>query len=354
MPFSHSQNLGRGQRVEPILQLRDSGLYCAAGDFYVDPWAPVERAVITHAHRDHARPGSNSYLCARPGAALLRARIGAEGVIESLPYGTSLTIGSASVSLHPAGHILGSAQVRIESAGYSWVVSGDYKIEPDRTVQPFEPVRCQGFVTEATFALPIFHWQPSSHTFQEINEWWHGNRENQRASVLYCYALGKAQRLLAGIDASLGPIYTHGSVERLTNIYRDAGVDLPPTIYAMEAQVKTFAGALVLAPLAMNGSAWVRRFGDFSTAMASGWMQIRGHRRRRAIDRGFVLSDHADWPGLLTAIRETGAEQVWVTHCYINPLVRWLQEKGISAQGLATHFENEDESAKDTESEEKL
>jgi putative mRNA 3-end processing factor len=340
--------------VANFLEVRDAGLYCAAGDFYVDPWAGVERAVITHAHGDHARAGSANYLCAESCAALLRAIVGPEAAIQSLPYRVPLTIGNASVSLYPAGHILGSAQIKIESAGYSWVVSGDYKLASDRTNEPFEPVRCHGFITEATFALPIFHWLPGAEVFQEIDAWWQNNRANRRASVLYCYSLGKAQRLLAGIDASIGPIYTHGAVERVTNLYRDAGVVLPPTIYAMEARVKDFTDALILAPPAVNGSAWVRRFGDFSTAMASGWMQIRGHRRRRAIDRGFVLSDHADWPGLFTAIRETGAEQVWVTHGYVDPFVRWLREKGFDAQGLATHFENEDESGADPEPEKKI
>ncbi len=337
-----------------LLEVREAGLYCPAGDFYVDPWSPVEKAIITHAHGDHARAGSAHYLCAEACAAPLRGIVGADASIQPVPYRVPLTLGNTSVSLYPAGHILGSAQVKIESAGYSWVVSGDYKLAPDRTNEPFEPVRCHGFITEATFALPIFRWLPGADVFQEINAWWHHNRENRRASVLYCYALGKAQRLLAGIDASIGPIYTHGSVERVTNIYRDAGVVLPPTHYATEARVKDFADALILAPPAMNGSAWVRRFGDCSTAMASGWMQIRGHRRRRAVDRGFVLSDHADWPGLLTAIRETGAEQVWVTHGYIDPLVRWLCEKGLDAQGLATRYENEDESGTDADPEKEI
>ncbi len=322
--------------------MREAGLYCPGGDFYIDPWKPVDRAVITHAHADHARAGSLNYLCATACAPILRARLGQEIAIQALDYGNSLTIGTVKISLHPAGHILGSAQVKVDSNGYAWVVSGDYKLDPDPTNQPFEPVRCNGFVTEATFALPIFRWPSSAETFAEINAWWQQNRDDKRASVLYGYSLGKAQRLIAGVDASIGPIYTHGAVERMNEIYRQSGVPLPPTVYAMEAATKDFSGALIVAPPGMNGSAWLRRFGNFSNAMASGWMQVRGHRRRRAIDRGFVLSDHADWPGLLSAIEQTGADQVWVTHGSIAPLLRWLNEKGIAATGLQTQFSGED------------
>ena len=334
---------------EPLLELRDAGLFCPLGGFYIDPWQPVEKAVITHAHADHARPGSQSYLCSASCAPLLRLRLGADASVQGLAYATSLTLGSVNVSLHPAGHILGSAQVKIEHGGYSWVVSGDYKVIADTTSEAFTPVRCHGFVTEATFALPIFRWPASVEVFAEIDEWWRKNRAENRASVLYGYALGKAQRLIAGVDASIGPIYTHGAVERLNEVYRQSGVRLPPTTYAMEAKAKDFRGALIVAPPGMNGSAWVRRFGDFSNAMASGWMQVRGHRRRRAIDRGFVLSDHADWPGLLSAIRETGAEQIWVTHGSAGPLVRWLTESGLHAEALTTQFATEDEAPADSE-----
>ena len=337
----------------PLLEMRAGGLFCSKGDFYIDPWVPVERAVITHAHADHARPGSRYYLCAATCTQILRARLG-EISVQPLAYGVPTAIGDVSVSLHPAGHILGSAQVKVDWHGYSWVVSGDYKVVADSTSEPFEPVRCNGFVTEATFALPIFRWPSSAEVFAEINAWWRKNREENRASVLYGYSLGKCQRLIAGVDASIGPIYTHGAVERLNGIYRESGVALPPTIYAMEAKKKDFQGALIVAPPGMNGSAWVRRFGDFSNAMASGWMQVRGHRRRRAIDRGFVLSDHADWPGLLGAIEATGAEEVWVTHGYVQPLVRWLTESGVNATGLNTHFSDDEETAVETETAEAL
>ncbi len=327
----------------PLIELRGAGIYCPGGDFYIDPWRPVERAVITHGHADHARVGSASYLCAQQGAGVLKARLGAESSIQGVPYGEPVRFNDVVVTLFPAGHILGSAQVQIEAKGYSWVVSGDYKLGADPTCAPFEPVRCHGFVSEATFALPIYHWAPDRSIFEEINKWWAQNRSEGRASVLYGYSLGKAQRLLAGVDASIGPIFTHGAVERISEVYRDEGVKLPATTNALSASTRDFAGALIVAPPGADGSSWLNRFGDYSTATASGWMQVRGQRRRRSVDRGFVLSDHADWPGLLRAIRETGAETVWVTHGSVDPLVRWLREKGVAAEGLATQFVGDEE-----------
>ena len=324
-----------------LLTITDSGLYCEAGNFYIDPWHPVEHALISHSHSDHARPGMGSYLTVTQGALLLRARVGADARISTLGYGEALRIGDTSISFHSAGHVLGSAQIRIESRGLVWVVSGDYKLAPDATCAQFEPIRCHGFVTEATFALPIYRWKPAKDTFAEMGDWWQSNRAAGKASVLYGYSLGKAQRMLSGIDATIGPIFTHGAVERLTQIYRDSGVPLPPTQYAMTAAKKDFAGALILAPPSANGTPWTRRFGDFSTALASGWMQIRGARRRRAIDRGFVLSDHADWPGLMDAIRATNAETIWVTHGQSQPLVRTLIEQGLNARAIRTEFEGE-------------
>jgi putative mRNA 3-end processing factor len=323
-----------------ILTLTDAGLYCAEGDFYVDPWRPVERAIVTHAHSDHARPGMGSYLTVAQGESILRMRIG-EARIQPADYGEVIRIGNANVSLHPSGHILGACQVRIEVAGLVWVVSGDYKTESDPTCPAFEPIRCHGFVTEATFALPIYRWKPREEIFADINRWWRKNSTEGKASILYCYALGKAQRILAGIDAAIGPIFTHGAVERLTRAYRDQGLALPPTNLATAAVKKDFFGSLILAPRSANGSVWTRRFGDSSRALASGWMQIRGTRRRKAVDRGFALSDHADWPGLLSAIRATSAETVWVTHGQSETLARFLSEQGFNARVVQTEFEGE-------------
>jgi putative mRNA 3-end processing factor len=324
-----------------VLTVTEDGIYCSAGNFFIDPWGAVDRAVITHAHGDHARPGSDRYLTARPGEALLRARLGEGAAIESVGYGEPVAFEGVRLSLHPAGHILGSAQVRIEHRGEVWVVSGDYKAEPDPTCAPLEPLRCHTFVTESTFGLPIYRWRPESEIFDAIHAWWRSNREKGKASLLFAYALGKAQRVLAGLDPSIGPIYTHGTVERVTKIYRQQGVAMAPAIHAISAGVRDFAGSLILAPPEANGTPWIRRFGEISTGFASGWMRIRGARRRRWLDRGFVLSDHADWPALLDTIAATGAESVWVTHGYRSALVRWLEDKGLEARSVETRFEGE-------------
>lgn len=330
-----------------LLQLTDHGLYCPEGDFYIDPWQGVERAVITHAHADHARPGSRHYLTARPGEQVLRLRLGPEPAVQAVEYGEPVTLNGVRVSLHPAGHILGSAQVRVEARGEVWVVSGDYKVEPDPTCAPFEPVRCHTYVTESTFGLPIYRWPAQAEVFAEVHAWWRANREAGRPSLLFAYALGKAQRLLAGLDPSAGPVYTHGAVEKLNDAYRAAGVSLPPTQHVGSARGGDWATALVVAPPSAQGTPWTRRFGAASTGFVSGWMHIRGARRRRAVDRGFVLSDHADWPGLLGAVRATGAERVWVTHGYTAVLARWLREQGLDAHTVQTRFEGERDDAAD-------
>lgn len=333
-----------------MFRVTDCGLYCESGDFYVDPWGPVPRAVVTHAHSDHARLGSERYLTAAPGEHLLRARLGDGARIESVPYGQTLTLNGVRVSLHPAGHILGSAQVRAEHRGEVWVVSGDYKVEPDPTCAPFEPVPCHTFITESTFGLPIFRWQPESGLAGDINSWWQSNQQRGKASVLFGHPLGKAQRLLALLDPTIGPIFTHGAVENLNTAYRAEGVTLPETTLATAADVPNWSKAMIVAPPNCNGSPWLRRFGAISTGFASGWMRIRGARRRRSVDRGFVLSDHADWPGLLSAIEATGAEQVLVTHGYRSAMVRWLESKGLEAVALETRFEGERDEQEETES----
>jgi putative mRNA 3-end processing factor len=325
-----------------LIESTARGLYCAAGGFHIDPWQPVERAVITHAHGDHARPGSAHYLCAAPGLAVLRARLGECASIQAVPYGEPVDMNGTRISLHPAGHVLGSAQVRIESRGETWVVSGDYKLEPDPTCAPFEPLACDTFVTESTFGLPIYRWGAPASVAASIEAWWRANAEEKRASVLFAYAFGKAQRILAGLDASIGPILVHGAVDAMNAAYRESGVALPETKLAIELE-KGFdvSRALVVAPPSAQGSPWLKRFGDYSDAFASGWMAVRGQRRRLAVDQGFVLSDHADWPGLNRAIEATGARRVLVTHGYTAPLVQWLAERGYEAAAMQTRFEGE-------------
>lgn len=328
-----------------LLRIDARGLYCEAGDFYIDPWEPVDRAIITHAHGDHARGGSRHYLCSLEGERVLRTRLGPDAGIESLAYGHSIDFAGVRVSLHPAGHILGSAQIRVEHHGEVWVVSGDYKTDPDSTCTPFELVKCHTFITESTFGLPIYRWTDEREVFDDIGAWWAANRDADRASVLFAYALGKAQRLLAGLaGADVGPIYTHGAVERLNRDYRAAGVRLADTQYATELpRGHRFSGSLIVAPPSASGSMWLRRFGEVSTGFASGWMRLRGARRRRTVDRGFVLSDHADWPSLLSAVEGTGAERVWVTHGAREPLVRWLCERGIDARAITSRWEGEED-----------
>ncbi|MBU6438491.1 MAG: ligase-associated DNA damage response exonuclease, partial [Betaproteobacteria bacterium] len=316
-------------------------LYCPPGDFYIDPWRPVPRAVITHAHADHARAGHGRYLAAAAGEHVLRARLGAVP-LDVLAYGEACTIGSVRLSLHPAGHVLGSAQVRVEHAGKVWVASGDYKTEPDVTCAAFEPVRCHTFITESTFGLPIYRWQPQAELAAQINAWWSANAQAGRASVLLGYSFGKAQRLLSLVDPAIGPILVHGAVETINQAYRASGVPLPATRQVGQGDDAALLGrALVVAPPSAGGSAWMRRFRDCSVEFASGWMQLRGARRRGGYDRGFVLSDHADWPGLQQAIRATGAERVIVTHGQVQVMVRWLQEQGLQAEAFATEYGDE-------------
>ncbi len=331
----------------PLVELTDNGLYCPAGGFYVDPWRAVDRAVITHAHGDHARADCAHYLAAAPGRGVLQLRVGAGADIHSVAYGERVKHGDVEVSLHPAGHILGSAQVRIERGGEVWVVSGDYKLGPDPTCAAFEPVRCDTFISESTFGLPIYRWAPQSRVFADINQWWRGNQQAGKASLLLCYALGKAQRVLAGVDAGIGPVYLHGAVERVTAAYRAAGVEMVPTqTVDLSRRGGDWSRALIVAPPSALNSPWARRFRPFASGFASGWMRIRGARRRRAVDRGFVLSDHADWPGLLAAIAATGASRVLVTHGRAATLVRYLaEERGLDAQVLATRFVGEGEEA---------
>jgi putative mRNA 3-end processing factor len=317
---------------------RPEGLYCPPGDFYIDPWRPVARAVITHAHSDHARPGHAHYLAAQPAEGVLRARLG--GIdLQLLAYGERIVHHGVTLSLHPAGHVLGSAQVRLEHGGQVWVASGDYKVAPDRTCAPFEPVRCDVFITESTFGLPIYRWASDDELFADINGWWAANVAHGRASVLTCYSFGKAQRVLSGVDPSIGPVIVHGAVEPLNRAYRAAGVALPETRMVTEVTDKAdLKRALVICPPSAAASPWMRRFGEAQTAFASGWMQLRGARRRGGYDRGFVLSDHADWPGLLQAIAATGAQRVIVTHGSTAVMVRYLAEQGLRAEAFSTEY----------------
>jgi putative mRNA 3-end processing factor len=332
------------KNAENLIEPTEKGFFCPAGGFYIDPGRPVARAVITHAHADHARPGCESYLATPACARLLEARLGAAVKIQELAYGEPLDVNGIRLSLHPAGHILGSAQVRLERGGQVWAVTGDFKLQPEPTCAPFEPLRCHTLITESTFGLPVFAWPEPGEVAAEVNAWWRRNGEQGRPSLLFAYSLGKAQRIAARLDAGIGPVFTHGAVEPIMDVYRQCGIHLCPTRPVSDALGKDgFKGALVLAPPAAEGSPWIRRFPDASRAFASGWMRIRGNRRRRALDRGFVLSDHADWRGLLSAIDACGAERVWVTHGFAEELVRYLVEKGTAAAVVTASFAGEPE-----------
>ncbi|WP_223423723.1 ligase-associated DNA damage response exonuclease [Tateyamaria pelophila] len=320
------------------LTFTPSGIYCPAGDFYIDPWRPVSRALITHGHADHARSGMGAYLATDIAAPVMRHRLG-EIALDTAAYGEVRQIGGARVSFHPAGHVPGSAQIRVEVAGEVWVASGDYKIVDDGLSTPFEPVKCHHFITESTFGLPVFRWPDQAEVARQINDWWAQCAAAGKVAFLGCYALGKAQRLLTMLDPAIGPILTHAAIEHTNRIMRTQGIDLPETVLAnADLNPKDHPGALVLAPPSALGSAWARKFGVQETGFASGWMALRGIRRRRAGDRGFVISDHADWPGLLSAISETGAENIYVTHGYTDIFARYLTEQGWNAQVLKTEF----------------
>lgn len=325
----------------PALTFTDRGIYCAAGDFYIDPWRPVARALITHGHADHARPGHQSYLATHAALPVMRHRLG-EITAQGIGYGETHQIGDAMVSFHPAGHVPGSAQIRVEVAGEIWVASGDYKIEDDGLSEAFEPQKCHHFITESTFGLPVFRWQPQARVAEELNAWWAGCAADGKTAFLSAYALGKAQRLMTMLNGDIGPILTHGAVESTNKVLRAQGVSLPGTVpVTADTDHKAHKGALVLAPPSALGSAWARKFGPQETAFASGWMQLRGVRRRRAGDRGFVISDHADWHGLVDAIRLTESENIYVTHGYTDIFARYLNENGWNAQVVPTAFERD-------------
>ncbi len=331
--------------ANPVLTFTDRGIYCPAGDFYIDPWRPVDRALITHGHADHARPGHQRYLCTDACAPVMRHRLG-DISVETVKFGEVRQIGDAAVSFHPAGHLPGSAQIRVEVAGEVWVASGDYKVIPDGISEPFEPVTCHSFITECTFGLPVFKWDNQTEVAKDLNAWWVRNATDGKASILGAYSLGKAQRLLAMVDPEIAPILTHGAVENTNDVLRNQGYRLPDTVHVTpDLNAKDYPGALVIAPPSALGSQWARRFGPSSTAFASGWMRLRGVRRRRAADRGFVISDHADWDGLMFAIKETQAENIYTTHGYTDIFARWLNTQGYNAQVVPTEFGGEDDEA---------
>ncbi|WP_373073165.1 ligase-associated DNA damage response exonuclease [Zeaxanthinibacter enoshimensis] len=324
----------------PLLEFTDTGIYCAQADIFLDPWKPVKRAIITHGHADHSRYGHGEYITHHKNVPIIRHRLG-EISVNGVEWGETFSRNGVQFSLHPAGHIVGSSQVRVEYKGEVWVFSGDYKTENDGLSTPYENVSCHTFITECTFGLPAFKWLPQTEVFRDINEWWSQNKAEGKTSVLFGYSLGKAQRLLKHLDTEVGTIYTHGAIENMNQVIREI-TPLPHTVrITRETKKEELAGNLVLAPPSAHGSPWIRKMVPYVTATASGWMAFRGARRRRAVDRGFVLSDHCDWQGLLASIKASGAEKVICTHGYSEIFARYLCEQGYDARTAETQYEGE-------------
>jgi putative mRNA 3-end processing factor len=318
------------------------GLYCPKADVYLDPWKPVKKAILSHGHADHARWGSASYLCTPTAAPVIKYRLG-DINLETLPFGEEKLINGVSFSFHPAGHILGSAQIKVSYKGEIVVFSGDYKTANDGFSEAFEPVKCHTFITESTFGLPVYHWQDQKWVFNEMEEWCKNNRNNDQLSILYGYSLGKAQRILQGLPESVGPIFTHSTIEAVLNVMRNQGVSLKNTIPVNEHLTRAeLLSGVIIAPPAVQNSNWLKKFEPIRNGVVSGWMALRGARRRRNADKGFVLSDHADWDGLNEAISLTGAENIFVTHGYTDILSKWLIDKGLNAHPLETNFEGDE------------
>lgn len=330
--------------VGALLELKSNGIYCPKAGVYIDPWEPVDRAIITHVHSDHARPGSKHYLVHHDSVVMLRYRLG-EVSFQSVDYGEEFVINGVKFSLHPAGHMLGSSQVRVEYGGEVWCVSGDYKLQDDGFSKPFEPVLCHAFVTESTFGLPVYKWAPQEKLYEEIAGWWKENQLIEKASVLTGYSLGKMQRLIANVVPLIqndgGKVFAHGAIFKINEKLKEAGFKLPPIGYASEANKSDTRGALILAPPLAVNSPWLKRFEPCSLAHCSGWMTVRGAKNRSAVDRGFALSDHADWNDLNDTVEATGAERVFVTHGFTDVFSKWLNEKGIAAREVKTRYGDE-------------
>ncbi len=336
----------------PLIEFSEKGLYCRAGDFYIDPWKPVARAVLTHAHSDHARPGSKWYLCHTFTKPIMEARMG-PGVYQTIGWHENLYINGVQVSLHPAGHIIGSSQVRVESGGEVWVVSGDYKLENDGVSGQFEPVKCHTFITESTFGLPIYNWKPQVEIFGNIQQWILKNKAAGKSSVLFAYSLGKAQRLLPCVAEITDKILVHGAVYNVHMALVASGWKLPPVERVTpDTPKEDLKNAVVIAPSSAEGTPWLRKFAPVALGICSGWMQVRGNSRRKNADAGFALSDHADWPGLLTAVKATEAEKVFVTHGFQHAFSRYLNEQGIAAGEVKTEYGNDEEESKEEVKEE--
>lgn len=318
------------EMVSDILLLSNEGLYCPAADFHIDPHRRVRNALITHGHADHARWGHERVLTSASGQAIVQHRVGPKTAVKGIPFGESFALGGARVSFHPAGHILGSAQIRLEVGGRVAVVTGDYKRGRDPTCEPFEPVACDLLVTETTFGLPIYRWPDPNEVAKKIDAWWAANQMQGVNSLLLGYSLGKAQRLLAMLNRDRGPILLHGAVLPFQKFYREAGIDLPDAHHVNAERLREASGrAMIVAPPSVVNTPWVRKLGAVRIAMASGWMLTRGQRRRAGYDAGFVISDHVDWPELLQTVEACQPAEIWAMHGQREAVARYFQGRGF-------------------------
>ena len=333
-------------RPESLLCPKPEGLYCAPGDFFVDPVAPVARAVITHGHADHARAGHGTVIATPQTLAIMAERYGADfaGSVQPLAYGESVARDGVDVTLVPAGHVLGSAQAVVAWKGLTMVVSGDYKRRRDPTCPPFEPVPCDVFISEATFGLPVFRHPDDAHEIAKLLR--SVQQFPERAHMVGAYALGKAQRIIrllreAGWERT---IYVHGALDRLNHLYEKHGVPLGPLAPATSDVKQDFAGQIIIAPPGALADRWSRRFPDPVTAFASGWMQVRARARQRGVELPLVISDHADWDELTATVDELRPGELWITHGREEALMRWADLHGIKARALAlVGYEDETE-----------
>lgn len=324
----------------PLLAFNDRGIYCEQADVYLDPWKPVKRAIISHGHSDHSRWGNELYLTHSKNVPIIKHRLGDINV-ESREWNEPFYINGVKFSLQPAGHIIGSSQIRVEYKGEVWVFSGDYKTENDGIADPYEPVACHTFITECTFGLPPFKWLPQEEVYTDINNWWAENRAEGKTSVIFGYTLGKAQRILQALDQNIGKVFTHGAVENMNEVIRQIYPLKPSERITRETTKEELKGSIVIAPPSAHGTVWLRKMNPFVTGVASGWMTFRGARARRAVDKGFVLSDHCDWYSLLDSIKATGCEKVICTHGYSDIFSRYLREIGYDARTEHTQYEGE-------------
>ncbi len=324
-----------------LIEFNDHGLFCPAGGFYIDPWKPVDKAIITHAHSDHARYGSADYLTHKRSVPIMKLRLG-DIAVQGVEWNEALSINGVQVSLHPAGHIIGSSQVRVAYKGEVWVVSGDYKIENDGLSGAFEPVPCDTFITESTFGLPIYNWKPQAAIYAAMQQWVMDNMAEGKNSVFIAYSLGKAQRVIDAISEITNKIFVHGAVWNVQEAFLQNGEPLATvTKVVPEMDKKLFQQAVIIAPSGAENSPWMKKFAPYNLAVCSGWMQVRGNQRRRNADRAFALSDHADWNGLISAVEGTGAKKVYVTHGFQAVFSKYLNERGIEAEEVKTAYGNE-------------